>query len=169
MRKLSLLLILAVAWFAVVPEASEARGRRRCCPGPCAWYCYPPPPCGTVYLPPSRLPKGVSAPKAARRTPVRTVTIKGRTYQLFDTRDRSNYPEGKVRDVAALLDRVPQIPGGDVFRGTARRVAKTIIPQLQSRTFDSISALRDWVPSNEAMQDLQIGTGPDVDRVQEEK
>jgi hypothetical protein len=182
MRKWLLLLPLALVGIALVPEAGEARGWRRCCPAPCPppccpppWY-YPPPCPPVVYMPycrPPARPGTTSAPPvAANLAPApagRAVTIKGKTYQIFDTRDPGLVVEEKVNLAEAPFGASFGIPGPDGFQGTARAVAKTTIADADLTSFDSVTALRKTLKSDDAMMALSIPSGPNVDRFPPEK
>jgi hypothetical protein len=165
MRKwtVSIIVAAAAAGFAALPAASEACCRRRCrpapCPAPCPWT-----PCPPVVLGPAWAP----APPLGY-VPARTVSIKGKTYQILATTDQGANEVEELEKNRSALAAGADVPPEDVFAGTARRLAKTTIFTGDPKAFASVGDLRDWLPDNDHMVGLQIGKGPDVKRVDEEK
>lgn len=178
MRKWVFGFILAAAVCAATADVSEARhwrrGRSCCCPPPCyvsmpyampyAAPFYQQPGYGAMGMPSAGA--GVGSPPAAA---LATVTIKGKTYRITSRGEagENDREELEVEPPSAALG-VP-IPDKDVFKGKARRIAKTSIFAGEPQSFDSISALRDSLPSDEDMMALGIGKGPTVPRVEQEQ
>jgi hypothetical protein len=178
MRKVYVLLALALAAVAAVPTPGEACGRRarfvRCQPAhpaPAPGYpvvAYPAPYCQPVVL-----PTPGPAPVAAAPSPVRAVTIKGKHYRLTLKPERPDYEEDTL-DVAAE-GAVPtgagaNIPNKHRFRGIARRAAKTTIFSGPPKEYETVGALLDeLIPTNQAMKELHIPKTPDSKRVDQEK
>jgi hypothetical protein len=73
---------------------------------------------------------------------LRAVRIKGRTHQIYDTRDQGQVVEEvKPERTESALAAGSQIPDTDVFLPTrARRIAKTTFSDANVEAFDSISA-----------------------------
>jgi hypothetical protein len=166
MRKWVVLFIVAATCFPALPAATEACGWRRCRPAPCYQYqlYYPVPPCQPCY--PAPLYSPAVAPTAP---PTRTVTIKGKTYQILPTSDRPAHEQEELEKKDSLLLKNPGIPPADVFNGTVRRIAKVIIFNGDPKAFDSVDALRVSLRNDQDMKALNIGRGPTVNRVAEEK
>jgi hypothetical protein len=186
MRKWLVFLVFAAVGLAAVPGTSEARGRRCCRPAPCycppvvlpcygpAWApCYGPPPFVTAWPPCSGPPQfGPAWPSGyvpAQAPSARSVTIKGRAYQIFPLGDQGVYDREELEGPAPAVARTANIPESDVFNGKARRVAKTIIFNGQEESFNSIAGLFSTLPESDHMIGLHIGNEPDVKRVAEEK
>jgi hypothetical protein len=139
MRKWVVLFIVAATCFPALPAATEACGWRRCRPAPCYQYqlYYPVPPYQPCY--PAPLYSPAVAPTAP---PTRTVTIKGKTYQILPTSDRPAHEQEELEKKDSLLLKNSGIPPADVFNGTVRRIAKVIIFNGDPKAFDSVDALR---------------------------
>jgi hypothetical protein len=157
-RKWFLLLVLVggVGVVAALPDNSEACWRRRCH----TVYCYP-----QGYLPPGPPPGYAPAPQT------RSVTIKGKTYHLLPTGDTGEHDKEDLLEKGSPLAKKAGIPSTDQFMGKARLIAKVTIFDGDPKSFDTITALRKQLlaKDDDAMIALNIGKGPDVDRVEQEQ
>jgi hypothetical protein len=161
MRRLALLLAVATAAVALVPDPGEACWRRRrACAEPCAVYYYPPVVYAPYYAPPY-------APRNA--APARGVTIKGRAHYLYDTGEAGEFDQEPIKRVGAAVLKNANIPDTDAFHGTARKIAKTTIFAGEPKTIDSVAALHAWMTPKADMLALMIPKGPDSDRVKQEQ
>jgi hypothetical protein len=168
MRKWLLFLALALAGLAAIPDAGEARCHRRGrrgCAGPCYYPVYPCQPVvvGTWYPQPVFL-----SPTQAGPAP-RAVTIRGRTHLIHPTGERGEHDVEELEKEAPAVAAASNIPAADRFKGTVRRLPKTTIFAGEPKAFDSVSALRAWLPDNDTMKALRIGKGPTVNRVAQER
>jgi len=166
MRTWAVLLAAATAGLAAVPDTSEACGRRRCRQAACPQPYYAWTPCQPAVLSPGWAPPGYAYPSAAAG---RRVTIKGWRYWVIPTDERGENEVEELEPPAPALLKSAAVPAKDAFHGTARRVAKTNIFKGDPKSFDSISALRAWLPSDDVMAALDIGRGPAVNRVAQEQ
>jgi hypothetical protein len=163
--------VTMVAGFTAVVDNAPACGRRPCrvvcyCPPPGYYcpppsYCYPPP--GYYYPPPGY------APLAPQPAQPRAISIKGKTYYILPTGEQGENDEEELQGKRSIFARSSGIPEWDVFDGKVRKLAKVTIFEGQTKTFGSVSELRDWLPDDQDMKDLDIGRGPDVDRVKQGK
>ena len=168
MRKLVLFVALALAGLAAIPDAGEARCRRRCRPAPAGRCYYPVYPCQPVLVSPC-YPQPLFLGPAQAAPAGRPVTIKGRTYRIHPTGDRGEHDKEELDKELLALGAASNIPVADRFHGTVRRLPKTTIATADLKTFDSVSALRDWLTDDDTMKGLRIGKGPAVNRVAQEK
>jgi hypothetical protein len=121
MKKWVLLICLAVAGFAIIPDTSEGCWRRRRCHAvPC-----PPVVICPTYAPVSALP------------PVPTVTIRGKAYRLLDTVDQGRFEESSQAPTATAAG----ISEDDTFAGEDRLVPKTTIVDGEAEDFATVAAL----------------------------
>jgi hypothetical protein len=126
--------------------------------------CYLPSPYNPLVGPPYAVgPVPTPVPAA------RVVTIRGRHYQIIPTNDKGDYPEDVVERIPVTVAKGPAGASADQFTGTARRLAKTTIFDGDAQDFDAVAALLDSLPANQTMKDKGISSGPDSDRVDEEK
>jgi hypothetical protein len=125
MKKWVLLLSLAVAGMALIPDVGDACFRRRCRTAPC-----PPAPCPLVVVFPAYPPAPVPAVIPA-------VTIKGKTYRLLDTKDQGQFQE-PTRPATVTAAGIAE---DDTFTGTDRLLPKTTIVDAQVEEFSTVAAL----------------------------
>jgi hypothetical protein len=120
MKKWVLLISLALAGLAIIPDAGEACFRRRRHPAPCR----------PVVVCPTYLPVPV-------RPAIPAVTIKGKTYRLLDTADQGQFAEQPRPATATAAGTADE----DTFTGTDRLLPKTTIVDANVETFATVSAL----------------------------
>jgi len=154
MKKWLALLVVVFAGLVVLPDSMEACGRRRCRIRACVpgyWQDS----CAVVVETPLPL--------------VRTVAINGKSYRIYDSGDPGDY-EADVPDLTPPgLAAGTTIPASERFHGTVRALTKTTIAvNAQNKTFDSVTALHDSLPSDEQMASLGISHAPDSKRVKQE-
>jgi hypothetical protein len=154
-----------VAGLMVVAENAPACGRRHCwtvCSyHPAGYFCPPP---GYYY------PSPVYAlPVAPQPAQPRAISIRGKTYYILPTGEQGENDAEELQGKRSIFARSSGILEGDVFDGKIRKIAKVTIFEGQTKTFDSVSELRDWLPDDHDMKALDIGRGPDVDRVMQGK
>jgi hypothetical protein len=137
MKKWAVLLSLAVAGLAILPDPGEACFRRRCRPVRCQ----------QVFCPPIVIP--VYPPPVA--PPAAAVTIKGRRYLLHETIDQGRFaePSEPVTVVAS------GVSGDDTFTGKDRRVPKTTIMDVQVEEFPTVAQLLSDVLGKFSDDDMQ--------------
>jgi hypothetical protein len=144
--------------FMALSDDVAACGRRRC-RAPC--YCPPP----VVYY----CPPAASVPPAPPTAQPRAVTIGKKTYYVLPSGEEGENDQEELQGKRSVFSRSSGIPETDIFDGTVRKIAKVTIFEGQMKPFDSVGHLREWLPYDRDMRDLDIGRGPDVDRVKQEK
>jgi hypothetical protein len=169
MRKVMLLVALALAGLAAIPDAGEARCWRRGRPAPAGPCYYPVYYCQPVLVSPCYYPQPIVIGPAQAVPAARTVTIKGRTYRIHPTGQPGEHDVEELDKELLALTATSNLPVADRFHGTVRRLPKTTIFAGDPKTFDSVSALRDWLPDNDTMIGLRIARGPAVNRVAQER
>jgi hypothetical protein len=160
-----------VAGFMAVSDDAAACGwlrRPPVCYGPPQVYYYPPP---AYYYPPPGYycPPPGYAPVAPQPPLPRAVTIKGKTYYILPTGEKGEHDEEELIGNRTVFAKDTGIPESDVFLGKVRKIAKVTIFKGETKTFNSVSELREWLPPDKDMKDLNIGKGVNVNRVEQEK
>jgi hypothetical protein len=89
--------------------------------------------------------------------------------RIFHTNEIDEYEKG-ARSAAAAAAAAKNLPTGDNFLGTDRKVAKLSIAKAQTEVFADVQALIATLPTESAMINHKppIRIGPTVDRVKEE-
>ncbi len=125
MKRLTLLVLLAIGGLKALPEKGEAFFRRRCRPAPC---------CPVAVCP---CPPSTAAAVGAAPTAVPEVTINGKIYQLLEAPDQGEFAEPAARATITAAG----ISEEDTFAGTDRLVPKTTIVDAQVQDFPTVAAL----------------------------
>ena len=98
--------------------------------------------------------------------------VAGKTFRIVRTLQLDPYEKEEPPEViAASSATLNAAPGGDNFRGRARRAAKLSIADADVEDFDDVRDLIATLPAHEDMvnHDPPITTSPDSDRVEEEE
>jgi hypothetical protein len=95
--------------------------------------------------------------------------VKGRVHYIVPLNDPGVNDREEVERAAAAVARTSNIPSPDAFQGKARKVAKTKILTGEPEPVRSVNELFGTLQDSDHMMGLHIGTGPNVDRVAEEK
>jgi hypothetical protein len=170
MRRWGALMIVALLGFALLPEPSGAFGRRRCRPSGCNCVvsC-----CTSMCAPCGAAPMMGSAPSEATAVAqhAKLLMIRGRQHQIVALTDSGENDFDEVEHSGGgVASSDLGISGDDIFKGTARRVAKTIIYSGAAKPFHSVAEIfANQLQSNDEMKDLRIGKGPSVGRVTQEQ
>jgi len=101
------------------------------------------------------------------------VTIRGRTHYILPTGEAVVETEKEeLLPPSPAFARPPDISDKDMFTGKVRKIAKVTVLGGPVREFASVQELRAFLADrgdDDAMRDLGIGRGVDVDRVEQEK
>jgi hypothetical protein len=128
---------------------------------PPVYYCPPP---VVYYYPPVYVPTVPQPPKQ------RTLTVKGKTYLILPTGEKGEDDENEeLLPNRLAVAKTANIPEKDHFSGTYRKIAKVTIFKGEPKAFNSVSELRDSLPTDQVMKGLNIGRGVGVDRVEQEQ
>jgi hypothetical protein len=145
MKKWAVLIPLAAAGFALLPDTGEGCWRRRC---------YQPAPCPEVVVYPIY-------PSITVEPAVPTVTIKGKTYRLLDTVDQGKFEEEP---------REPTVTGAgvaaaDTFSGTDRLLPKTTIVDGDIKDFATVADLvKNVLADNPDSKMMKMGITKNTDK-----
>ncbi len=85
------------------------------------------------------------------------------------TSDPGENDKEDIESLESAFFNQSNVPSKDVFIGKVRRVAKTVILDGEPKAFASVLSLRNSLPKDSEMMALEIGKGPNVDRVEQEK